>query len=301
MTARPPLVRLGWSLRDYAKRVWDNSGEDNIFFLAGGIAFNILLASIPFVLLLITGIAYLLDKAPAASSAEITALLDRFLPVSRDTDGPLQALIADVLRAGAQVTVWSAITFVWLSTRLFGSLRTVLAEVFDIETERGIIAGKLFDAKISVVATVLVAAYSALNVYLAAATTRGVAILADLGLREEQMGAVEETIGRVLAFAFILLMFFALYKYLPLRLVRWQTAFIAAMFTSIAFEIAKSVFTRYLTSFAPRGIYTGTILTIVLLVIWVYYAAMIFVLGGEVAQVYELRRVRRMQRETFEV
>ena len=30
-------ARLGWLLRDYAKRVWDNSGEDNVFFLAGGI------------------------------------------------------------------------------------------------------------------------------------------------------------------------------------------------------------------------------------------------------------------------
>ena len=300
MTPRPLLLRLAWSLRDYAKRVWDNSGEDNIFFLAGGIAFNILLAAIPFFLLLITGLAYLLDMGAESSSAEITALIDRFLPVSQGPDSPLRTLIADVLRSGAQVTALSAVTFVWLSTRLFGSLRTVLAEVFDIETDRGIIAGKVFDAKISLVATVLVAAYSALNVYLAAATTRGVAVLADIGLREEQMGLVEETIGRVLAFAFILLMFFALYKYLPLRRIRWQTAFIAALFTSTAFEIAKNVFTRYVTSFAPGGIYTGTILALVLLVIWVYYAAMIFVLGGEVAQVYELRRVRRMQRETFE-
>jgi len=38
----------------------------------------------------------------------------------------------------------------------------------------------------------------------------------------------------------------------------------------------------------------------VIIVFWVYYAAMIFILGGEVGQVYELRRVRRLQRETFE-
>jgi hypothetical protein len=29
--------------------------------------------------------------------------------------------------------------------------------------------------------------------------------------------------------------------------------------------------------------------------VWVYYAALVFVLGGEVGQVYELRRVRRLQ------
>ena len=50
MAERPLLARIGWTLRDYAKRVWDNSGEDNIFFLAGGIAFNLLLAAVPFFL-----------------------------------------------------------------------------------------------------------------------------------------------------------------------------------------------------------------------------------------------------------
>ena len=59
-TKRPALVSLGWTIRDYAKRVWDNSSEDNVLFLAGGIAFNILLAAVPFVLLLIAGVTYLL-------------------------------------------------------------------------------------------------------------------------------------------------------------------------------------------------------------------------------------------------
>jgi membrane protein len=39
---------------------------------------------------------------------------------------------------------------------------------------------------------------------------------------------------------------------------------------------------------------------LVLVVIWVYYASFLFIIGGEVAQVYELRRVRKMQREAFE-
>ena len=39
--SRSPLVSFGWTLRDYVKRVWDNAGEDNVLFLAGGIAFNI--------------------------------------------------------------------------------------------------------------------------------------------------------------------------------------------------------------------------------------------------------------------
>ena len=69
MPQRSLAARLGWLLRDYAKRVWDNSGEDNVFFLAGGIAFNILLAAVPFFLLLATGLVYLLNQSPDTTSA----------------------------------------------------------------------------------------------------------------------------------------------------------------------------------------------------------------------------------------
>ncbi len=300
MAQRPLLLRLGWSLRDYAKRVWDNSGEDNIFFLAGGIAFNILLAAIPFLLLLATGLAYLLNHTTDASSAEVSLLIDRLLPTAQGPDSIIARIVNDVMRSGKSVGWWSALGFVWFSTRLFGSLRSVLAEVFDIESDRGIVDGKIFDIKITVVATILVAAYTALSAYLAAATTRGIGVLSDIGLRQDVMGRVEYSIGRGLAFAFIVLMFFSLYKYLPLRRIRWQTALIAAVFTSTCFELAKNIFTAYMSRFSPGTIYTGTILAAVVLVTWVYYAATIFILGGEVAQVAELRRVRRHQRETFE-
>ena len=30
MAKRSPFVSLGWTLRDYTKRVWDNAGEDNV-------------------------------------------------------------------------------------------------------------------------------------------------------------------------------------------------------------------------------------------------------------------------------
>src|SRR5688572_5392378 len=135
MARRALHTRLYWSTRDYAKRVWDNSGEDNIFFLAGGIAFNILLAAIPFFLLLATGLAYLLNQSSDASSAEVGAIIDRLLPTAQGPDSIVRRIINDVRRSGERVGLISAITFIWFSTRLFGSLRTVLASIFDIESD----------------------------------------------------------------------------------------------------------------------------------------------------------------------
>ena len=176
---RPRIVGLWWTLRDYAKRVWDNSGEDNVLFLAGGIAFNIMLAAFPFILLLAAGAAWLLPfvvgtRASTPTGRSMSSSIDccrrtrtlaRTRKIDNDPAGP------SALRG--TVTFYGAIGFVWFSTRLFGSLRTVLASVFDIENERGIIAGKIFDVKITIVATLLFVANVTVSSYLALATHSG--------------------------------------------------------------------------------------------------------------------------------
>jgi membrane protein len=301
MPQRPLRIRLWWIARDYVKRVWDNSNEDNVLFLASGVAFNILLAAVPFFLLMVTGLGYILNQETRASATEVSLLLDRLLPAHPESpQSPAHDLLESVLESRGKIGFYSAIGFIWFSTRLFGTLRTVLANVFDIENERGIIQGKIFDVKVTIVSTMLVVAYTTLSAYLAIATTRGVRVLSQLGIRDETMGAVEYWVGRSIAFAVIALMFFALYKVLPIRKIRWQTALIAALFTSVMIEVAKYAFAIIVQRMNPASLYTGTLYAIVILVIWTYYAALLFLLGGEVGQVFELRRVRRQQREVFE-
>lgn len=300
MADRPWYLNVWWGVRDYLKRIWDNSAEDNVLFLAGGIAFNIMLAAVPFVLLLIAGLTYLL---PSLSDVDpltaVTSFVDRLLPMRAGAGGFVHQLIGDVLKTRESVTLYSAILFAWLSTRLFGSLRTALAEVFDIENERSIIRGKIFDFQITVLSTLLFALSTLVSTYLTLATTRGLSVLLELGLRKEVMGDVEYWFGRSLAFVFITLMFFALYKFLPVRKVRTNTAWLAALFSGLLFEAAKQAFRVIVRSVNPTTLYTGTIAALIIVVVWTYYAALIFLIGGEVGQVYELRRTRKLQREVF--
>src|SRR3954466_1292056 len=209
MAKRPVVISLGWTLRDYAKRVWDNSSEDNVLFLAGGIAFNILLAAVPFFLLLIAGVTYLLPvlyRGQVEPSYAVSFFIDRLLPAHEEApDSPIHKLVSDILRTRTSFTIYGAIGFIWFSTRLFGSLRTVLAEVFDIENERGIIEGKLFDIKITVIGSLLFVASTTVTTYVALATSRGASALVTLGLRKDVMGSVEYWIGRGLAFVLITL------------------------------------------------------------------------------------------------
>lgn len=302
--SRPFYVSLYWTVRDYAKRVWDNAGEDNVLFLAGGVAFNILLAAVPFALLLVAGLTWFLPTVAGVedvdSTVAVTAFLDRLLPVqSGGANSVIHTLLLEILNTRGTVGIYGAIAFIWFSTRLFGSLRTVLANVFDIEHERGIVQGKIFDVKITVIATLLFVASSAITAYLTFATTRGLSVLINLGLRTDVMSQLEYWIGRLIAAAILALMFFALYKFLPIRRVRTRTAWVATLFCMVMFELARSVFSAYISTFNPASVYSGSLAAVVIVVVWCYYAAMIFILGGEVGQVYELRRVRKAQYQVF--
>jgi membrane protein len=302
MARRPFYVSLGWILRDYAKRVWDNSGEDNALFLAGGIAFNIILAAVPFVLLVVWVVTYFFGafNPDLSSTSTVIQAIDLLLPSHDEAaDSPIHKLLTDLFKANSSIGYISAIGFIWFSTRLFGSLRTVLASIFDIENERGIIEGKIFDVKITVLGSLLFVLSMTVSAYITIATTRGVALLEARGLRKDVMGGVEYWIGRLVAFGILLLMFFALYKFLPVRRVRTKTAWVASVFTGVMFELARSAFAYYAATFNPGSLYTGTLTAIVVTVVWFYYAALIFILGGEVGQVYELRRTRKRQREVF--
>src|SRR5947208_10933287 len=106
--SRSPITSFGWALRDYAKRVWDNSSEDNVLFLAGGIAFNILLAAVPFFLLLIAGVTYLLPflyRGQVDSSSAVSFFIDRLLPPHEESPtSPIDKLVTDILRTRTSFT-----------------------------------------------------------------------------------------------------------------------------------------------------------------------------------------------------
>ena len=91
-------------------------------------------------------------------------------------------------------------------------------------------------------------------------------------------------------------MFMLIYRYLPARRITWSTSLIAATFTAFGFELLKQAFAWYATRFAEFSTY-GNFEFLIVLIFWIYYTAIVFVLGGEVAQVATMQRIRRRQKE----
>jgi len=275
---------------DIARRVWDQSGSDNVTFLAGGLAFNVLLALVPFVLLLMLGLSLLLGNEPQQAADTVTRLVQALLPTDATSSSQLlRDAVDEVLRTRQWVGVYSAIAFIWSSTRLFGSLRSCLSLIFD-RNDHGIVTGKLWDFVSTLVTTLAIVVYVVFSTYLDMATTRGLAILVSMGLRESAMGTVMYASGRVLAIVVVFLLFYSFYRGIPRHRPSPRTAAIAAGMATLLFEIARNVFALLVVKFDPSSLYTGTIATVVAVVFWTYYSALLFLLGGEVAHAYDMRR-----------
>jgi len=291
---RPALRSARAAAGDFLRRMWVKADQDKIFFMAGAIAFNILVAIVPLALAAIGIAGMILQQRYQAEAGRrlVELLLQALPPVSEAfTNDIARTLNSLVAKSGGFTTVGIAV-FVWLATRLVGTLRTVLREVFDIHQDRSIIAGKIFDIQMVVVAGTLLGLNVGLTIVLNLLSQFSVDVLGMPAYRLRQ-----NIVFPIIAFVSLWVMFLLMYRYLPARRIQWRTSLIAATFTSILFELLKQAFAWYVNNFAEFGSTYGNFAFVAIVVIYVYYMAIVFILGGEVAQIAALLRIRRRQKE----
>jgi membrane protein len=292
------LSRLLVGTRDFAGRVYRKAGQDDIFFLAGGIAFNIIVGAVPFLLLLISIFGFVLRAQVADPQQAAIDYVFAILPPSPSLERWVREQIGLLLEDLPGFGLLGLALLVWISTRLIGSLRSALRDVFDIQEDRGIVQGKIFDSKMVVVAGTLFIANTLITVLLEAVQTYGIELL---GLREGgTVKTMQFIVAQLLAYAFIFLMFLLIYRFLPARRIPWRIAFVSAVFTAVVFELLKSAFTWYVAYIANYRTTYGYFTSLVVLMFWIYYSAVVFVLGGEVGQIYGSNRIRQRQRELLD-
>jgi membrane protein len=270
------------------RRTIEGAVDDNIPFLASALSFDLLLTAIPFVVLLLGAVGYLVQHQVTAQNIEVIELVERFLPrhARGDADrfSSIERLFAQVVENRARLTLIAVPFFLWFSTRLFGGLRSALNEVFDTEERRPLAIRKLIDVLMVVVTATLFVG----NTFLTP-------LVARLEGRSEWLWHLTVDLLAVLLSVGL---FFVVFKLSPARRINWRTALVASVFCALAFEAAKRLFAFYLGNFATldRLASDANVAAFILFLVWIYYTALVFLMGGEVAETYDLVRRRRVQR-----
>ena len=280
-------------VRSFIRRVYEAAAEDNVPFLASGLTFDALLAAIPLVLLALALLGQFLSMRAGAAQVEIGDYIRRFLPSygkgEADPFLPVVLLLENVVKKRGTLGLVGIPLFIWFSTRLFGSLRHALNEVFDTETGRPILQNKLIDIGLVVASLLLFVLNTAM--------TDGIDLLA-ITMKRFGFSFVGFFAAQLVGFFSIVVLFVMVFRFLPSRGIWWRTAVFAAVLCTVGFEIAKQILAWYFQHFVnPQRLTTdATIGGALVFVGWTYYMTFVFLIGGEIAQVYQLRRRQAVQR-----
>ncbi len=95
------------------------------------------------------------------------------------------------------------------------------------------------------------------------------------------------------SFVMAVLLFAMIYKYVPRESIAWRDVWIGAAVTALLFSIGKSLIGLYLGRSTFNSAY-GAAGSLIVLLLWIYYSAQIFLLGAEFTRVFAYERGSRV-------
>lgn len=250
-------------------------GTENGSLIAAAISFYATLSLLPLLLLAVSVVGYLLGSSERAFST-VTNLAGQFIPSTEFIDATLHGLI----QARGTIGIIGLVALLWTGSQLFVTLQLAMNDIWEVERKPGFIVSKLKAILLELVFGVCMA--------LSIGSTSLVALAHSLvpQLASGPLGLLLRIVAFVLGLAFAILMFLIVYKYAPSEKVAWRSALAGAVFAGAAWTIAKELYALYL-EYADFSKLYGSLGSVVILILWIYYSSVILVMGGELAYVSE--------------
>jgi len=264
---------------DFFWSVLKKFDSDHGLFLSSGITFNLLLCLIPMSLLLLAIVGTYLY-----SDREVLNHIRRYFENAVPSLDPrIMRNILRIIRDRKIVGILGIGGLIWTSTWVFSSLRTAFNMIFRVEKDRGILQGKAIDLFMILLAGTFL--------LMSMIFTSGITFIQSN--RFSHLLAMGQTLRFILKyiipFLFTFWMCFLIYKIIPNRKIFFKTAFQASLFTSLLWEVSKQLFGWYVQHLGRFSMVYGSLSTLAIFFLWVYYSSTILLLGGEVAFLLEKR------------
>lgn len=257
--------------------------DDEALSRGAAIAFYIVTSLAPILLIVvaIAGLVFGRDAAQNAISDEFSTLM------GRQTAEVLQSAVASAADKFSSIiaTIVGIATLIVTASGIFGELQAALNSIWKTKPQAttvsrlirtraiglGLVAALGF---LLIVSLVISAALTAFGNYLDNVLPMGRLILPALNF--------------VVSLVLLGVLFGAIYKVLPDRSLQWNDVVTGALITSVLFNIGKSLIGWYIGSSAIASSY-GAAGGLIVLLLWVYYSAQIFLFGAEFTKIYANR------------
>ncbi len=262
--------------------------NDNCSRMAAALAYYTAFSLAPLLILIITlcGFIWAPSEIQGALETEIKNV------IGKDGAAQVKSMLENATKPdkGVLASVLSGIMLFIGATGVVGQLQSALNEAWEVKpapdeggywnfiSKRilsfGMICGVAF---LLLVSLVINSALAAAGGVIASSLPAGIS---ETALKVINIGA---------AVLIISILFAVMFKYLPDAEIQWSDVAVGAVLTAVLFVIGKFAIGAYLGSSNMESTY-GAAGSFVLIMVWIYYSAMIFLFGAEFTQVWAKQR-----------
>ena len=272
------FLRASWYVLKTAALDWQRDGAPR---LGAAISYYAIFSIAPLLVIAIaiSGSVYGEQAAKGEVFEQVNRLLDNEAAAHAIEDLVRSAARA---RTGGLATGLSFLALWFGASGVFTQIKGALDLVWEVERKPGMgLWGLFFEYAWSVgmVATV--------GLLLLGSLVASSALTAAASHAEPALFASDKTLRALywaLSLGVLTVLFAALYKLLPDVSFRWRSAWLGAVVTAALFSFGKYFIGWYLARLLIASAY-GAAGSFVLLLVWTYYSAQIFLFGAEVTQV----------------
>lgn len=249
------------------------------FSLSASMAFFALLSFFPMIYLLLYGLSFFMGANRLGHEFLLT-FFQGFMP-------GLGAVLAEEVKrvANEQVVQWVVLAvFSWFGMLVFYEVDYAVNVVFGCARTRNALISTLMSVVLLIFVGILMTAS-----YIITQIMNFIVSYAPrmAGIDVVALAAHGFLLAYVLPFASILFAVTWIYRYLPQCRPTWRQAVSGGLVFTFLWELAKHLFSTYVQNLTVYGRMYGSLLVVVLFLLWVYYSAVLFLYSAAV--------VRRLQ------
>lgn len=280
--------------KHYFGGLYDRTDRHHLFLLSGGLAFSLFVCIIPMTLIIFWLLGKFLNSVEVAM--QINTLIDTLIPYET-----YSAFVKDVIFQRVEEVVeyrniagWVGVIGLFFAASGFASsLRTVLNKVNGTDLDINIFLGKLRDFLVIIIIVlvflVLILALPILDFFVSFAQETPY-------LQFFNHPLLQRVFTASFSFFIMFFIFAVLYKFMPIIKIHKRSVAIGALWAAIFWVGAKILFGIYLSRFTTFSRIYGAYALGIVVAFWIYYSAAVFILGAEIAKLFDERLEERIKR-----
>ena len=243
------------------------------------------------ILLIVVGVAGLAFGQEEARNSIIGELRGVMGPQSAELVQSILMKASDPA-SGIAATTFGFLMVIASASGVFGEMQAALNQIWEAKPPRGTLLS-MVRARVASLGLV-----AALGFLLIVSLTASAALTALGHYGESYVAAMPlmlTILNGLMSVAIFTLLFAAIYKVLPDVEIAWRDTIVGAFVTAAMFTFGKSLIGWYLGAAAPSSGY-GAAGSLLVIMLWTYYSAQIFLFGAEVTKVIADLRPTNPQR-----